>query len=369
VTRASVHIDLNTLEGNYRAIRGSIPDSVKMLCVVKADAYGHGAVPVARRLEAIGADYFGVATTEEGVELRDHSVRKPILVMSGVAPWDDTQTLWDYELTPVLADLDSLRRLANDAEKRGEAIKAHVKVDTGMGRLGFGLGELEAVVAALRSSRYIKVEGLMSHFASSEQRDAYGMTQVERFTQVMDYFSKQGLVPALLHMANSAAVCQYPEAYFGMVRLGIMLYGSYPDASLARKIRVKPVMKLASRIAYVKSFPPGSPLSYGRTFITDRATSVACVALGYADGFPRALSNKGSVLIRSRRCPIVGRICMDWLLADVTALPDVAAGEDAIIIGEAGNERITADEIAECAGTIPYEIFCNVSKRIPRSYV
>jgi len=310
-----------------------------------------------------------VATIEEGVELRDHAVRKPILVMGGVMPWDDTQTLWDYELTPALADLESLRRLANDAERRGKAIKVHVKVDTGMGRLGVGLDEVEAVAAALRASRYVQAEGLMSHFASSEQRDAYGMTQIERFTQVMDYLSGQGVAPSLPHMANSGAVCQYPEAYFGMVRLGIMLYGAYPDAGLAGKITVKPVMRLASRIAYVKTFPPGSPLSYGRTFVTDRATKVACVALGYADGFPRALSNKGSVLIRNRRCPIVGRVCMDWLLADVTALPDVAAGEEAIFIGEAGNERITADEIAERAGTIPYEIFCNVSKRIPRSYV
>ncbi len=369
MSHASVRIDLNALEGNYRAIRTSIPDGVRMLCVVKADAYGHGAVPVARRLQAIGADYLGVATIEEGVELRDHSIRTPILVMGGIMPWDETQSFWEHELTPVLADLDSLRRLATDAERRGAAIRVHVKVDTGMGRLGIGLGELEAVTAVLRTARQIQVEGLMSHFASSEQRDAYGMTQIERFTLAMDYLNRQGIVPTLPHMANSGAVCQYPEAYFGMVRVGIMLYGAYPDVGLADKIKVSPVMKLASRIAYVKTFPTGSPLSYGRTFVTDRVMSVACVALGYGDGFPRVLSNKGSVLIRGSRCAIVGRICMDWLLADVTELPEVAPGEDAIFIGESGNERITADEIAERAGTIPYEIFCNVSKRIPRSYV
>ena len=369
MTCAKVQIDLKALEENYRTIRGKVPRGVKMLCVVKADGYGHGVIRVAHRLEAIGADYFGVATIEEGIELRNDAIRKPILVMGGLMPWDDTNTLWDYELTPVLADFVGLSRLARDAKKRKATIKAHVKVDTGMGRLGFGLDEMGAVVGALQDAKYIEVEGVMSHFASSEQRDAYGMSQIERFGNVVEYLNDRGVMPALLHMANSGAVCQYPEAYFGMVRLGIMLYGSYPDSSLAAKIRVKPVMKLASRIAYVKTFPPGSALSYGRTFVTQRDTKVACVALGYADGFPRALSNKGSTLIQGRRCPIIGRVCMDWLLADVSELPDVEAGEEVILMGEAGSECITADEIAGHTGTIPYEILCGISKRIVRVYV
>jgi alanine racemase len=369
MTRAKVQIDLKALEKNYRTIRGKVPRGVKMLCVVKADGYGHGAIPVAHRLEATGADYFGVATIEEGIELRNDAIRKPILVMGGLMPWDDTNTLWDYELTPVLADFVGLSRLARDAEKRKATIKAHVKVDTGMGRLGFGLDEMGAVVSVLQDAKYIEVEGVMSHFASSEQRDAYGMSQIERFKNVVEYLNGRGVMPALLHMANSGAVCQYPEARFGMVRLGIMLYGSYPDSSLAAKIRVKPVMKLVSRIAYVKTFPPGSALSYGRTFVAERVTKVACVALGYADGFPRALSNKGSTLIQGRRCPIIGRVCMDWLLADVSELPDVEAGEEVILMGEAGKECITADEIAGHTGTIPYEILCGISKRILRVYV
>jgi alanine racemase len=369
MTRATVKIDLNVLEENYRTIRDKVPHGVKMLCVVKADGYGHGVIRVAHRLEAIGADYFGVATIEEGIELRSNSASKPILVMGGLMPWDDTNTLWEYELTPVLADFVGLSRLARDAKKRKATIKAHVKVDTGMGRLGFGLDEMEMMAGALQDAQYIEVEGVMSHFASSEQRDAYGMSQIERFRNVVEYLNDRGVVPALVHMANSGGVCQYPEAYFGMVRLGILLYGSYPDSSLAAKIRVKPVMKLASRIAYVKTFPPGSALSYGRTFVTRRDTKVACVALGYSDGFPRALSNKGSALIQGRRCPIIGRVCMDWLLADVSELPDVEAGEEVILMGEAGKECITADEIAGHAGTIPYEILCGISKDILRVYV
>jgi len=369
MTRATVAIDLSVLEENFRTIRDKVPHGVKMLCVVKADGYGHGAIQVARRLEAIGADYFGVATIEEAIELRNDAIRKPILVMGGLMPWDDTNTLWDYELTPVLADFAGLSRLARDAEKRKVTIKAHVKVDTGMGRLGFSLDEMEAVAEALQGARYIHVEGVMSHFASSEQQDAYGRSQIERFKNVVKYLGDRGVVPALLHMANSGAVCQYPEAYFGMVRLGIMLYGSYPDSSLAARIRVRPVMKLTSRIAYVKMFPPGSALSYGRTFVTQRDTKVACVALGYADGLPRALSNKGSILIHGRRCPMIGRVCMDWLLADVSELPDVEAGEEVILMGEAGGESITADEIAGHTGTIPYEILCGISKRISRVYV
>ena len=369
MSRARVEIDLKVLEENYGAIRRKVPSGVQMLCVVKADGYGHGAVPVARTLEFVGANYFGVATLEEAIELRSNRISLPILIMGGLMPWDETETLWEHRLTPVLADFESLQRLARDAKQRELPITAHVKIDTGMGRLGFSLDELDALADALKGAEYVRVEGLMSHFAGSEQRDEYGMSQINRFNEAVAFVKSHGILPSLLHMANSGAVCQYPEAYFNMVRLGIMLYGSYSDARLADQIQVKPVMKLASRVAYVKLFPPQSALSYGRTFITRRKTKVAYIAAGYADGIPRALSNKGAVLIHGQRCPILGRVCMDWLLADVTDLPDVTPGEEAVLMGVAGNDAITADEIAGHAGTIPYEILCATSRRMARTYV
>lgn len=369
MNRAKVEIDLKVLEENYRVIRGRVPSDVQMLCVVKADGYGHGAVPVARRLESAGANYFGVATIDEGIELRNNGISQPILVMGGVMPWDETAGFWECQLTPVLADFDSLHRLAQDAKQREVPINAHVKVDTGMGRLGFSLDEMEGLAKALKSAEYIRVEGAMSHFSCSEQRDAYGMTQISRFREAVSFLKGHTILPPLQHMANSGAVCQYPEAYFSMVRLGIMLYGSYSDSSLADKIPVRPVMKLASRVAYVKLFPAQSALSYGRTFITERKTKVAYIAAGYADGIPRLLSNKGAVLLHGQRCPIIGRVCMDWLLADVTDLPDVEPGEEAVLMGVAGNDSITADEIAGHAGTIPYEILCSISRRTSRVYV
>jgi alanine racemase len=369
MSRAKVEIDLKALEENYRAIRSKLPSGVQMLCVVKADGYGHGAVPAARRLESAGANYFGVATIEEGIELRTNGISLPILLMGGAMPWDEMRALWEHQLTPVLADFEGLHRLARDAKEGRVPINAHVKVDTGMGRLGFSLDELEALANALKSAEYIRVEGVMSHFAGSEQRDACGMIQISRFNEAVGFLKSHAVLPPLLHMANSGAVCQYPEAYFNMVRVGIMLYGSYSDASLADKIRVRPVMKLTSRVAYVKAFPPQSALSYGGTFITERESKVAYIAAGYADGIPRALSNKGAVLLRGRRCPIIGRVCMDWLLVDVTDLPDVAPGDEAVLMGTAGNVAITADEIAAQTGTIPYEILCAISRRMPRTYV
>ncbi|HME42237.1 MAG TPA: alanine racemase [Syntrophorhabdales bacterium] len=369
MSRAKVEIDLKVLEENYRAIRGKVPPDVKMLCVVKADGYGHGAGPVARTLESAGANYFGVATIDEGVELRNNGISLPILVMGGLMPWDEIEAVRQYQLTPVVADVKSLKRIAQDAGQDKLPISVHVKIDTGMGRLGFSLDEVDALASALKGARYVQVEGVMSHFACSEQRDEYGMNQIGRFEEAVGFLKRHAVQPPLVHMANSGAVCQYPEAYFSMVRLGIMLYGSYSDPRLADKIQVRPVMKLASRVAYVKFFPAQAALSYGRTFITSRKTKVAYIAAGYADGVPRALSNKGAVLLRGRRCPIIGRVCMDWLLVDATDLPQVEPGDEAVLMGGDGNDAITADEIAGHAGTIPYEILCSVSRRMSREYV
>jgi alanine racemase len=367
VARARAEVDLGALERNYRAIRQRVADGVRVLCVVKADAYGHGAQAVAKKYEELGADYFGVATVDEGMDLRDGGVTTPVLVMSGIMPWDDVDSFVEQGLVPAVSSFAMLERLSGVCRKGRATV--HVKVDTGMGRLGFSHEEVPELIERLKISPAIDVEGLMTHFPSSERIDAYGREQVTRFRSVVDLFRQNGIEPKLVHMANSGAVVNYPEAHFDMIRPGIMMYGSYPDPRLRERLVLEPVMALRSHVAVVRQFATGTGLSYGGTFVTERTTRVAYVPVGYADGYPRALSNKGAVLVRGKRCRLLGRVCMDWILADVTDLPDVAPGEDVTLLGGRDDDVITANEMAEMVGTIPYEILCGVSRRIARVYV
>jgi len=367
--RAKACIDLNVIGQNFGAIKMLLPPGVKILCVVKADAYGHGAVEVARRLESVGADYLGVATTDEGTILRKYGITAPILVMSGMLTQAEIESFFKYRLTPVVYDFDALKAFQTASSARKETMKIHIKIDTGMGRLGFVSEELPDLIEHIDICDKIEVEGCMSHFSSSEVRDEYGFGQIARFKKALQILKKNGIKPELIHMANSGAVTQYPEAHFDMVRVGIALYGSYPSKGLSGILPVKPVMKFTSRIALIREFPSGSPLSYGRTYTTGKRSRIAYVPVGYADGYPRSLSNKGSVLVNDKRCSIVGQVCMDWLLVDITDEDDVAVGGEVILLGKGIRESITADEIAEHTGTIPYEIFCKISKRVPRVYV
>ncbi len=363
--RTVTSVDLNALESNYRAIRAHVPPHVDLLCVIKADAYGHGAVEAGRRLQSIGAPYFGVATIDEGKELRDNGITVPILVLSGVLPWESPDTVVAYRLTPVVTNFDALERLAALTSD----IAVHIKVDTGMGRLGFVPSDLDRLARRLNQLPHVRVEGLMSHFASSEKLDDYGRAQVRDFIAAAGFFKERGITPKLLHMANSGGICSYPEAYFTMVRPGIMLYGSYSDPVLEGTLHLGPVLTWSARVALVREFPAQSALSYGRTYVTGRRTKIAYIPVGYADGYPRALSNRGSVLVRGKRCPIVGRVCMDWTLVDVTESGDLAPGEEVVLLGGKGDAAIRADEIAAHVGTIPYEVLCDISRRIPRQYV
>ncbi|MCX5813647.1 MAG: alanine racemase [Proteobacteria bacterium] len=366
--RATAYIDLKVLEENYWMIKSRLPVDVKILCVVKADAYGHGMIQVAGKLASIGADYLGVALISEGMHLRSHNVSIPVLVMGGMMPWEDVQQALDYDLMLVVHDMDMLKRIKDACTLQEKSISIHLKVDTGMGRLGFHPDNMPSVIEEIKGSKYIKVEGLMSHFSSSEIRDAYGMAQVKAFKYILQLFQNSGIKTELSHMANSGAISNYPEAYFDMVRVGINLYGSCTAVELKEKLPVKQVMKLISRIALIKEFPSGYSLSYGRSYTTEKSVKIACIPVGYADGYPRALSNKGSVLIRDKRCNVVGKVCMDWILVDVTDIEDVHAGDEVILLGRGNTDTITADEIAQLTGTIPYEILCKISGRVPRIY-
>lgn len=293
--RTSVWIDLGALEENYRALERLVQAPVILLCVIKADAYGHGAVEVGRRLESLGAAYFGVATMGEGKELREEGIRAPILVLGGVMPWERFEALIEYDLTATVGTFDMLERIAAFRGRR--PLKVHLKIDTGMGRLGFGAGDLSALARRLRQLRGVEIEGVMSHFPASEKRDDRGLQQVAHFTEALELLRENGIEPKFSHMANSAAICNYPEAHFNMVRPGIMLYGSYPGKALQERLDLKPVMKWTSYVSFVRTFPSGTALSYGGTYVTERETRVAYVPLGYADGYPRALSNRGCVLV------------------------------------------------------------------------
>ncbi len=366
--RTSVWIDLRALEENYYALKGLLRPPAKLLCVIKADAYGHGAVEAGRRLESLGVSYFGVASVEEGKELREQGIRADILVLAGLMPWDRCDTFVEYNLTPTVGTFEALEKVASFTGKK--RLKIHLKLDTGMGRLGFVAEELPELTKRLKSLRAVEIEGVMSHFPCSEKRDDRGLQQVARFAENLDALRKAGVAPRFAHMANSGAICNYPEAHFDLARPGVMLYGAYPDQALREKISLKPVMKWVSRIAFVRTFPPGCPLSYGGCYVTERETTrVAYLPIGYADGYPRALSNCGSMLIAGKRCRILGTVCMDWVFVDVTDLPGVGPGDEVVVMGGAEEGTVTADEMAEQIGTIPYEVLCNVSKRIPRSYV
>ncbi len=367
--RAIIFIDLATIEDNFKKLRKFIPRDVKILCVVKADAYGHGAIQVARRLESLHVDYLGVATIDEGIELRKAGIQSPVLVMSGIFPWDNAIHTHKYSLTPAVHNFRELEEIIKICADGKRLLKVHIKVDTGMGRLGFTPDRLDKVISRLKEIQNIEIEGLMSHFSSSEKRDEYGMSQYMRFKDAIEKVKGWGIKPKILHMANSGALLNYREAFFSMVRVGISLYGSYPDSGLWGSLGVKQAMKLISKIALIKEFPPGCSLSYGGTFVTQKHTRVAYIPVGYADGYPRALSNKGSVLIKDHRCSIIGRICMDWFLVDVTGYEDIHENEDVILLGQSDTDSITADEIAEVSGTIPYEILCNIAKRAQRIYV
>ncbi len=367
--RACAYVDLSAIEYNYSSIKSYLPDRVKILCVVKADAYGHGSFETAKRLESLGAGYLGVATVNEGMELRNGGIKAPILVMSGILTKNDIDYTYKNSLTPVVYDIEGLRELREESLKHKDKYRIHLKLDTGMGRLGFMPRELPSVINEIKSSSRIVVEGFMSHFAASEYRDKYGFKQITIFKKSLELLRNNGIEPELVHMANSGAVVTYPEAHFDMVRAGISLYGSYPDKEMSKELSLKPVMKFVSKIVTIKKFPPNSSLSYDRTFITKRNTKIACVPVGYADGYPRALSNKGEVLIKDKRFNVVGRICMDWLLVDITDEDSILAGDEVILLGRGVGDAITADEIAEKTGTIPYEILCKISKRVPRVYI
>ena len=334
--------------------------------MVKANGYGHGAPAIAQTLAAEGTDAFGVATIEEAVELRRHSITAPIMVLTGVY-LDQLELFFDHELTAVAHDLGALQQLDDAVARRGGSLKLHLKIDTGMGRIGFLPAQIDEWLRQVRQLKAVKVEGIFSHFSHAESVEGhYTRKQLEVFNSVIQHLRDEGIAPPLIHLANSAATIALPAAYFNMVRPGLMLYGVYPSPAMAARITLKPVLSWKTRILQLKKVPSNTSISYGQTFTTKHDSLIATLPLGYADGYPRLLSNRGQALVGGKRAPVAGRVCMDLTMLDVTDIGKIQQGDEVVLLGSQGNETISADEMAAWADTISYEILTSIGARVPR---
>ncbi|HZH31234.1 MAG TPA: alanine racemase [Pyrinomonadaceae bacterium] len=364
-------IDLDALAANFRAVRRLVGRDVGVMTVVKADAYGHGAVACARRLAAEGADWFGVALPEEGFELRRAGIAQPILCLEGF--WEgQAGALVKEHLTPVVYQLDMAGAFDRAAREAGTVADVHVKIDTGMGRLGVRHEAAAEFARALKTFTHLRVDGLMTHFASAEDaaHDSFTEEQLARFRAARESFRAAGHAPTYVDMANSAATFAHPATRGNMVRPGGVLYGLWRDVLRVGKglPEFRPVLNLRSRIMLLKRVEAGETLGYGCTFAATRPTLVATVPIGYHDGYARALSNRGRVIVRGRFAPVVGRVSMDLTLLDVTDVPGVEQGDQVTLIGADGRLSVPAEEIGKLAGTISYEITCGISARVPRRF-
>jgi alanine racemase len=362
-------IDLKALGSNYRQLLKKIPKGTNILGVVKADAYGHGAVPISLELERLGVHSLGVAISDEAIELRRGGVRAPILIFGGVFTPDEVDRVLAYDLTPVVFEKATLQRLSKAAERSRKKVRVHIKVDTGLGRLGVPDVLWRDFVKDLKRFAWIEIEGFLSHFSmTDEDGGAFSRDQWAKFQKAVSVAEKMGVRFKYHHISNSGNLTAFPAFSGNLVRPGIMLYGSYPSPRFRDRIKLQPVMTLKTRIHFLKEVPPGTRVSYGGTFVTKRKSLIATLPIGYADGYDCHLANQGEVLVRGRRAPVVGKVCMDLIMVDVTRVPGVSQGDEVVLMGKQGNERITVEEIAEKVKTIPYEILCSVGKRVPRIY-
>ena len=368
--RTWAEIDLGALEHNYEAARRHLPDSMKLLVVLKANSYGHGAVRIGRLLEG-RADYFAVAFTDEALELRHAGLKTPILLL-GHVPHSDFPMMVKYDISATMDDLTEAKLLSDAAVAAGKTAKVHIALDTGMTRIGFDCSDASLdAIAAIKALPGIEVEGIYSHFAAADCADqSYSYLQLERFNDFCKRLKERGIHIPIRHIQNSAGITELATD-FEMAREGIILYGMHPsgEVNLDRIGGIQPVMSFKTHVVFVKTVPAGTPVSYGCTYITPRETKIATLAVGYADGLPRLWSGKGKVLIDGREAPIIGRICMDQCMVDVTDLPNVAVGDTVTLFGVDGDAVLSADTLAESIGTIGYELVCNINPRVPRVYV
>ena len=364
----SVSVDLGALAHNLAYVRRLAPGS-EVLAVVKANAYGHGAIEVTRALQRLAVSRFAVATVDEGLALRQAGVHDDIVVMGATVPAQFSD-LVAHRLTPVLFRADMVQAFADKVPRAVRPYRVHIKVDTGMGRLGLAGVELPDLIGSSVFRTALHLEGVMTHLADADNENRqHTETQLERFQQSLEVLRQHGFAVPLVHAANSAAIAKHPASHYSLVRPGLLLYGYHTAAPRALSGEVRPILTWKATVAHLHHIQRGESVSYNRTFIAPRPSRIAVLPVGYADGYNRLLSNRGAVLIGGRRVPIVGRVCMDMTMADVTDVPEVTIGDDAVLIGQQGKECITAADLAAWQETIPYEILCAIGPRVPRQHL
>jgi alanine racemase len=364
-----IEVDLNAIEYNLKAIKSMVGSGTKILAIVKADAYGHGAVNVSKTLEQNGIDMLGVAFPGEGIELRKNNINIPILILNPVIS-EQIEDVIKYSLRVTVNSLDIANEISITAKRNHRNIRIHVEIDTGMGGAGVCPDKALPFIKALLLIGNLEIEGVFTHFNSSEEKDkSFTYEQNKKFKEVIKQLENEKIIIPLIHAANSAAILDIPDSYFNMVRPGLILYGIFPSNYVSRNIDLKQVMSFKSKIINLKQLEPGSVIGYGRTFEILQQTTVATIPVGYKDGFNRGFSSLGEVLVNGIRVPIIGRICMDRCFIDVTNLPDVEIGNEVILLGNQGNETISIESAAKLIGTIPYEVVCNVgTKTLKKMY-
>ena len=368
--RCYAEISLEAIGHNIREVKKRLPEGVKLLGVVKANAYGHGAVPVASYLEN-QVDYFATATIEEAVELRENGISAPILILGYVSP-SQYGDLVEYDITQTIDSYAQALALEKEAARQNRKAKAHLAVDTGMTRIGFQVTEHDADEAAkIADLPHIELEGMFTHFSCADQEDkTYCSMQMEKYDKMTALLAERGVTIPLRHICNSAGIMEFDDHRFEMVRSGIITYGIYPSEEVKKeRLDLIPALSWKSHVIHVKEVGPGIGVSYGATYVTEKPmTRIATVSAGYADGYPRALSNQGCVLIHGKKAPIIGRICMDQMMVDVTDIPDVQVEDVVTLVGTDGDETITIEEIANPAARFDYEMLCDISSRVTRVY-
>ncbi len=364
-----VIVDLNAYANNLRIVRQTIPDECAIMAMVKADAYGHGAVRIAQKALAEGVRMLGVATVDEGIELREAGIAAPILVM--MPPNDEAVVpAIEHDLRLVISDVATAERVGEYARRLNKVVPVHCKVDSGMGRQGFDIDTAHSDILFTTRISHIDIEGICTHFPVAENvRDPFTANQLKVFKHLLKQLEKQGIPYEMVHAANSAAIVNFPNSAFDMVRPGLMTYGVWPTETPPAVSPLHPVLRWETRVALIKELKPGSSVGYGRTYVTPTPARIALLPVGYADGYKYRLANNADVIIRGKRCPVRGNVSMDQITVDVTAVPGVAVGDTATLIGTDGQQTIGAEELAQRAQTIPYDILTGIGRRCERSYV
>lgn len=367
--RTYAEVDLEAIAHNIEEVRKKVGKDVMIAAVIKADGYGHGSIPIAKRLEK-DVDFFCVAAIEEAIELREHGFDTPILILGYTSP-SQYEDIVKYRIAQTIYDYETAEQLNKTAESMGTKAIVHIALDTGMNRIGFYWNEQSIDdIEAISNMEHIELEGCFSHFSCADMTDKeFSKAQMQVYDDFMDAFKQRGIVIPIKHLCNSAGIMEFDSHRFNLVRSGIITYGLYPSEEVDKTaLELRPALHWKTHVIHVKTVGAGAAVSYGATYVTDRPTTIATVSIGYADGYPRALSNKGRVLIHGQSAPIIGRVCMDQMMVDVTHIPDVKVEDVVTLVGQDGDEYISVEEAADLAGSFNYEFICDISKRVPRIY-